>query len=200
MNDTDPPDDQTQRGRGRPRLRRASPLIVALVGLAFTAAACSSGSSSPGVASVGSTTTTTTASAGASPAGNSGTSTAGALKFAQCMRSRGISQFPDPNTQGGFDAVAGVNPNSSQYLAAQKTCQPLVGSGLPPAKQAQMQAKLLKFAQCMRTHGVPNYPDPIFSNGGVSQAIGKESGLSPNSPTFQAAQKACQSVHSGSGS
>jgi hypothetical protein len=42
----------------------------------------------------------------------------------------------------------------------------------------------------MRSHGVPNFPDPQFSGGGVR--IGG-TGLDPNSPQFTAAQKACQS-------
>ena len=61
--------------------------------------------------------------------------------------------------------------------------------------EEQIEADALKRAQCMRSHGVPNYADPTitFSDGGVSQGedVGK-SGMDPNSPTFQAAQKICQ--------
>jgi hypothetical protein len=58
---------------------------------------------------------------------------------------------------------------------------------------AEAMARLLKAAQCMRSHGVPNFPDPTESNGG--QAIGFHvSGIDPNSPQFQAAQKACRSL------
>ncbi len=56
-----------------------------------------------------------------------------------------------------------------------------------------MKARLLAFAACMRSHGVPSYPDPKFSNGGVSQGYGPKDGVDPNSPIFQAAQKTCQS-------
>ena len=45
----------------------------------------------------------------------------------------------------------------------------------------------LRFAQCMRAHGVPNFPDPSAGGGGLS--IGP--GLNPQSPSFQGAQKAC---------
>jgi hypothetical protein len=50
----------------------------------------------------------------------------------------------------------------------------------------------VKFAACMRKHGVPNFPDPN-SQGGIQISPSSGSGLDPNSPTFQAAQKACGS-------
>jgi hypothetical protein len=47
----------------------------------------------------------------------------------------------------------------------------------------------IKFADCMRTHGVPNYPDPVFpSSGGVEIAVGT---IDPQSPAFKAAVKLC---------
>jgi hypothetical protein len=55
--------------------------------------------------------------------------------------------------------------------------------------------KILAFAQCMRAHGLPDFPDPTFDSngGGISINAGGASDLDPNSPTFQAAQKACES-------
>lgn len=52
----------------------------------------------------------------------------------------------------------------------------------------------LKFSQCMRTHGVPNFPDPTLSAGRATIQLngGAGSGLDPNSPQFQAAQAACR--------
>jgi hypothetical protein len=41
----------------------------------------------------------------------------------------------------------------------------------------------LAFARCMRTHGVPNFPDPDGHNG----QLGPDSGIDPNSPPFQSA-------------
>lgn len=46
----------------------------------------------------------------------------------------------------------------------------------------------VKYSQCMRAHGVRNFPDP-GSNGEVG--ISSSSGIDPRSPHFQAAQKAC---------
>lgn len=48
-----------------------------------------------------------------------------------------------------------------------------------------------KFSACMRSHGVPNFPDPN-GEGGIS--IGPSSGIDPRSPKFQAAQKVCRKV------
>jgi hypothetical protein len=61
-----------------------------------------------------------------------------------------------------------------------------------PAQQAKMQAQALKFSACMRSHGVPKFPDPQFSSGRASLQIGRANGIDPKSPIFQAAQKACQ--------
>lgn len=113
------------------------------------------------------------------------------------MRSHGEPSWPDPNSQGGFNPPASVNFNSPQYAAAEKSCQSLEGRGLSPARQAQIEAGLLKFAACMRANGEPGYPDPTFSANGVSQGFGKGDGVDPNSPQFAAAQKKCQYLHGG---
>jgi hypothetical protein len=59
---------------------------------------------------------------------------------------------------------------------------------MSPARQQAM----LQFSQCMRAHGLTNFPDPQFSGGGISIKInGAGLGLAPNSPAFQSAQRAC---------
>jgi hypothetical protein len=75
------------------------------------------------------------------------------------------------------------------------------GGHLSQAKQAQMQSRLLAFAQCMSTHGVPHFPDPTFgADGSVSQTNSKSSGVDASSPQYQTAQKACQQTTAGGGS
>ena len=52
----------------------------------------------------------------------------------------------------------------------------------------------VSYSQCMRSHGVPNFPDP-GSNGGFNLGpAGGSGGLDPNSPQFQKASQACQSL------
>ena len=53
--------------------------------------------------------------------------------------------------------------------------------------------QLSSFAQCMRGHGEPDYPDPTLSGQGTSGSP-KGAGINPGSPQFQAAVAACQHV------
>jgi hypothetical protein len=81
------------------------------------------------------------------------------------MRASGVPNFPDPLPGGGFmfHASPGVIL-SPAFKAAQAKCQkymPVVGPlspGAPPS--AQTMAQLRQIAQCMRQHGVPQFPDP----------------------------------------
>jgi len=122
-----------------------------------------------------------------------------AVKFAAYMRSRGVPKFPDPNSQGAIQVSSGmgIDPNSRAFQTAQQACQKeLPGGGQPsPQQAAKAQQQMLKFSACMRAHGLPDFPDPTVSGGRVGLRItgGPGSDLDPNSPTFQAAQKACQS-------
>jgi hypothetical protein len=187
--------------RGRNRLVRSCSVTAAVAGLALFAAGCG-GSSGPGVAGVASTTdsTTTAASSGGSPS-SSGT-LAKQEAYAKCMRSHGITDFPDPTPDssggGGFDINGSpgsdLNPNLPRYQAADTACKPLLPSGgvSRPVGAVQEQA-WLKWAACIRSHGIPTFPDPSFAGGGVKLASG--SGVKPNSPQFAAAQKACTRLY-----
>jgi hypothetical protein len=111
------------------------------------------------------------------------------LKFAQCMRERGID-MPDPqdgNGKGMISLPEGVDPQKAQ--AAMQQCKQYLPNGGEPAKMdAQQVDQQRKLARCLRENGVANFPDP-GANGGFQ--IGPGSGLDPNDPTFKAAQKAC---------
>lgn len=74
--------------------------------------------------------------------------------------------------------------------------------GGQPAGDRQEQheyAQALAYSKCMRSHGVPNYPDPTRTNGGVQSGVGPNSGIDTNSPQFQAASQACQKLEPGPG-
>ena len=62
-------------------------------------------------------------------------------------------------------------------------------------------AQALAYSKCMRSHGVPDFPDPkISSNGGgtsVSQGVGTRGDLNPGNPAFKAASRACKSLSPG---
>jgi hypothetical protein len=199
-----PPSRST--GRTRPRRRRAvrRRLLLAAAMLLVLAIAGCGGSSSPGVAHVGTTSASSPSGGSGGGTPESGESRAASqqkmVKFAQCMRTHGEPEFPEP-TEGGIRIENhnghGPNPESSQFQAAEKACSKYAPSKVAPspAQQAKMQEAALKFSECMRSHGVPNFPDPKFSGGGtrITLKAGGAGGLDPSSPQFQAAQKACQS-------
>jgi hypothetical protein len=67
-------------------------------------------------------------------------------------------------------------------------------SGTP--KPAAAAGSGLAFASCMRSHGVPNFPDP---SGGGGIQIQSGSGINPQSPAFQSAQSQCAKLMPGGG-
>jgi len=123
------------------------------------------------------------------------------LDYAACMRKHGVAmQDPKFNADGGVTLSAGgpdspaVSPATQR--TAQRSCQHFMKAVKPPelspAEQAQNRRAALAHSRCMRSHGVPNFPDPKFgSDGEVSLQISKSSGLDPRSPAFERAQKAC---------
>jgi len=194
MHGSDPSDDERPRAR-RMWLRRAGTVAAALVLVALLAAACSSGGGSdPEVAGGGSGSTTTVASSG-------GAAQTTGLAYSQCMRSHGITNFPDPNSSGGISISpsSGINPNSPQYEAAASACKSKAPSAGTAAQQQQNYEASLKYASCMQAKGV-DIPDPHApgSSSGSQSSSGSKSGSSgsnnvnPNSPQYIAANKACQ--------
>ena len=171
-----------------------SPLLLAAVGAALALGAC--GSSDDGGKP-------------ASGASRQDKAFEGALKFSKCMREHGID-MPDPQRvgTGGIKLSGGkVNFNDPKMKSAQSACQKYMqiggGETIDPAKRAKLQEAALKYARCMRGQGV-DMPDPKLSgNGGLTfqagpgpnsksnGSAGNGLGVSPESPRFQAADKAC---------
>jgi len=145
-----------------PPAARTSAAIIAAASLALPVAALGSSTSST---SPGGTTN-----ARASALVRS-TNTQQALAYSRCMRSHGVPNFPDPGSNGAFPKVAPqqLGVSSSQFQAAQNHCRYLLPNGGSGASQTQVQqlmSGMLKFAQCMRSHGVSNWPDPVIDAGG----------------------------------
>lgn len=117
----------------------------------------------------------------------------GLLKYAKCMRSNGVTKFPDPVRGKGLQVNGNeVGADSPTYKAADAKCKPLMpGGGNGGDNAPKDRAAALKYSKCMRSHGVPKFPDPN-PNGGLNLDGGKI-GMSPDDPTFKAALKACQS-------
>jgi hypothetical protein len=131
-----------------------------------------------------------------------------ALAFSQCMRAHGLPDFPDPQStsSGEISQVIGngasLDPSSAQFQAAQQACNKyaprnVVSGNGPTAKD---KAAMLAFAACMRTHGVPDFPDPQFNNGSGGGFVVQggspndvPADMRPDSPQFQTAFAACKS-------
>jgi hypothetical protein len=146
-----------------------------------------------------------------------------ALAFTKCMRSHGALGFPDPTSQGTI-TVTQAMLNSTQIKTAASSCKNMLPRGavqLPPALQRKLETQALQYAACMRSHGVPSFPDPIVHDGAVGFRIAQRapapqssgargsnsSGSGPKSsnsppampPQFQAANRACQHLMPGNG-
>ena len=169
-------------------LRR--PILTCAVAalLAFALGACGSSSSPSGTA------------AAATSGSASGARYQARLSLAKCFRAHGIN-VPDPapgSGPGGGTLRALQNYPRSQMQSALQACQQYVRkafafANLSPAQIAQFRQQFVKFAECMRSHGV-NIPDPT-TNGlggfGFRQALRS---VDRNSPAFQSALHACQSL------
>ena len=119
-------------------------------------------------------------------AGAGGAPTAGfpsAVAYSHCMRSHGVPGFPDPASNGAIPKTSAqaLGISSSRFQAAQSACRHLLPAATSSQQQAQqcMQAGVCPqvlvqqmltadraFARCMRSHGVPNWPDPTVDSQG----------------------------------
>jgi hypothetical protein len=173
--------------------------LAALTMLAVICAGCGSG------------TQGVPAGTGNSAATSGGNGTASihdkAVKFAECMRANGVSAFPDPSASGSFTIDAVVNgssldPNSATWKQAIGACKNLEPPGFtgPKVTPSQRTARL-KFAQCMRDNGVPDFPDPT-PNGPLidTNRIPSLAGKDPRSdPGLQAAMHKCRDFAAAAG-
>jgi len=181
--------------------RRAGVVALGLALIVLVAACGSSGGATEGVASAGNSKKTTATTAKVDPK-------QAAVNFARCMREQGVD-MPDPTFDDNGDATVGFAPGGGDvqeagagdatFTQADKACRHHmdgVAQGGFAKPDAKMQDNALKFARCMRDNGVPNFPDPDFSDGGGVIKVGGE-GLDPNSPALESAHKACQSLLGG---
>jgi hypothetical protein len=115
------------------------------------------------------------------------------------MRAHRVPDFPDPGgarSSGSGVSIFGIalpptiDVKSPAFQAALNACQKLATGGAPQAGLTEAEKETaVRYSRCMRAHGVPTFPDPVFRNGRIGISSG--TGNNPNSPAFLAAGKAC---------
>jgi len=115
------------------------------------------------------------------------------VAFASCLNRHGVEVSVARTGGLVWETGPGLpSPGSPQALAAERDCKALLPTGwyqAPSAGQlAENLALMLRFARCMRAHGVPNFPDPTSKG----LTFSPSSGINLNSPAFLAAQTRCQ--------
>lgn len=161
---------------------------IAMAGLILLVTGCSHSSSGPGVANIGSS----------SPSGQSSSSSSTSdalLSFSRCMRSHRVHEFPDP--EPGQTEIKlppanspGYGVGAAQFWSAANACRQLlppgVGAWYPRSEIPQVLRALRKFADCMRAHGISDWPDPKFDPEGRLGFTGPGADNPPGSPTDHA--------------
>jgi len=184
---SDPPGPapgRPKRNSGHGRLLACFPIAATLA--AAVLAGC--GGSSPGD-SVAHIKTSTTANRASNTTGDNGsTAKASGVAYSQCVRSHGVPNFPDPNSQGDFSYNG---PPSPALQAATKDCKSLLPTNKVSAAQENAEfTKSLKAAACIRANGYPSFPGPKIVNGNIGITLANNN-IDVNSPAFQRVAKKC---------
>ena len=176
---------------------------LALVALISLISAC--GSSAP----AGTATGSGSSGGNNAPAGSGGNNTAAnaqkAVKFAKCMRSNGVSEFPDPGASGKLTIDAVVNgssldPSTATFKQAISACKNLEPAGFMGSKRSPTQQSAgLKFAQCIRANGVSDFPDPATGQPLVDTNRIPSAATSSGMSILNAAMRKCSDLGSAAG-
>jgi hypothetical protein len=133
------------------------------------------------------------------PSQSSKSPTSQPLAFSHCMRSHGVPNFPDPNSSGVWPkSQVELATGSTRFDTATHACGRLLPNGGPgvspsPAVLQEIQIDMGKFARCMRSDGVPSWPDPTLDRG---RAVfdPEAAGIDTSSPQVNAKVHACERV------
>jgi hypothetical protein len=155
--------------------------LAVTVGLVLLTAACSGSHSSSGRAS--------------STGTGGGSYLSKELAFSRCVRAHGVTNFPDPLANGRVSVrskqILDTNPRGPAAVHACVHLLP-IGERQVPSFTAQQRQDYLRAAACMRSHGIANFPDPVFSGDNVNFPI--PSSIDTNSEQFTQARHVCASL------
>jgi hypothetical protein len=118
------------------------------------------------------------------------------------MRSHGVTNYPDPSRNGRPQSLNQIDVNSPAFLTAYKACRKYApnGEGGPPVPSAAQLRFALAFAQCMRMHRFPQFPDPLTTTPdqpnltlgpGIYFPINSTTDFQSPSQAFRQSAKAC---------
>ena len=131
-------------------MRRTLWPLAALLLLAVIGAGCGGTGSTRGTTAAASNTV-----------GTKSTARDKAVKFTECMRKNGVGDFPDPNASGEFPSF-GISVTPAVWDSAVRACKALQPPGSLSAHMTPAQlSAAVKFARCVRAHGVKDFPDPV---------------------------------------
>ena len=141
-----------------------------------------------------------------------------AIAYAVCMRAHAVPNFPDPDSRGNPPQAdpqqLGISP--SRYQAAEQACQSLLPTGgslqqqtqqcvlfgdCPGALVQQVLTVERQYAQCLRAHGVSNWPDPTVGAKGRPVFDLSHAGIDPdstNTSQFRSNDRDCRRLIGGS--
>ena len=106
-----------------------------------------------------------------------------------------LSRSATRQTNAKFPDAQQLRVSSSHYQAAEGACAHLLPNAgqATPAASAQILSKMVRFSQCMRSHGVPNWPDPTSGPDGTPgfNLVGIDGIPEQSSPQFQNAIHGC---------
>jgi hypothetical protein len=116
------------------------------------------------------------------------------VKYAACLRSHGVLNFPDDPASPAARALKESGAMSSaQFQSAARACEKYAHHEAPPPQlTTHDQADYLNAAACMRNHGIAAFPDPVFANGSVDFPISQ--GMNTNSTPFRRAREICEKL------
>jgi len=113
------------------------------------------------------------------------------LGYAACLRAHGANE-PDPTFDQNGSPRWSVDPKTLPADATQACGSLLQSANLErprSAPSAAQLAALTRYAQCLRRHGVPDFPDPDPQTGSYPTA-----GDPTREPGWTAATQACQQL------
>jgi hypothetical protein len=164
--------------------RRVAVVALALTGVAIVVCGC------------GGSKSTTSANAGGRTPAKFRHPIELALEYSGCMRTHGVPGFADPKISVSATRLDMQNPQmtptevaSPAYRYASAAC----AKYLPQQAQAAVagggssETQALRFADCMRMHGVPGFPDP-----GSTGPFKLGPGLDLQAPAFAVALADCR--------